>query len=115
MAELPGRVTVSDRVPDVPASVSGHLIATLSDDATARSGLLDGIAAPPAAIDTLDGVRMTLASGDIVHLRASGNAPELRCYCEAASGQEAERLLRDVTGRVEALLGRAEQTGPAPH
>jgi phosphomannomutase len=111
-AELPSRVTASDRVPRVPSSVSEPLLATLAADAIARSGLLDHIAAPPATVDTLDGVRMTLASGEIVHLRASGNAPELRCYCEAASPRDAERLLRDVIGRVELLLGRG-RTSPA--
>jgi phosphomannomutase len=50
---------------------------------------------------------VTLASGDIVHLRASGNAPELRCYCEAGSQEDAERLLREVLRRVEVLLGRS--------
>ncbi len=30
--------------------------------------------------DMTDGMRITLRDGCIVHLRASGNAPELRCY-----------------------------------
>jgi phosphomannomutase len=105
-ADLPSRVTASDRVPEVPEEVSGRLLAALSADAAARWALLDGIAAPPAAVDTLDGVRMTLASGEIVHLRASGNAPELRCYTEADSRPDAERLLGEVVRRVEVLLGR---------
>lgn len=34
-------------------------------------------------IDETDGLRITLADNRIVHLRPSGNAPELRCYAEA--------------------------------
>lgn len=105
-ASLPERATASDRLPEVPAGVSGPLLTRLAGDAAARSELLAGIASRPLAVDTLDGVRMTLESGDIVHLRASGNAPELRCYSEAKSAAEAERLLRDVLGRVEGLLGQ---------
>jgi phosphomannomutase len=109
-ADLPSRATASDRVPEVPKDVSGRLLAALSTDEAARQALLDGIAAPPAAIDTLDGVRMTLASGEIVHLRASGNAPELRCYTEADSRRDAERLLGEVVRRVEALLAELAPT-----
>jgi len=39
-----------------------------------------------------DGVRITFASGDIVHLRPSGNAPELRCYTEADSEADAKAI-----------------------
>ena len=40
---------------------------------------------PVASLDETDGLRITFASGEIAHLRPSGNAPELRCYNEAAS------------------------------
>jgi phosphomannomutase len=33
--------------------------------------------------DTADGLRITVDSDEIVHLRPSGNAPEFRCYTEA--------------------------------
>jgi phosphomannomutase len=42
-----------------------------------------------ASIDFTDGARITFATGDIVHLRPSGNAPEFRCYTEAASPERA--------------------------
>ena len=56
------------------------------------------------ATDTLDGVRMTLASGEIVHLRLSGNAPELRCYAEAATPERAAALMAGMLARVERML-----------
>jgi phosphomannomutase len=43
-------------------------------------------------IDQTDGLRVTFENGDIVHLRPSGNAPELRCYAESASAQAAKML-----------------------
>ena len=51
-------------------------------------------------VDMTDGVRMTFADGDIVHLRASGNAPELRCYAEAASLEVARALAMGALSRV---------------
>ena len=43
--------------------------------------------------DITDGLRLTFASGEMVHLRPSGNAPELRCYVEAANALQADTLL----------------------
>ncbi|MET0257036.1 MAG: phosphomannomutase, partial [Methylobacterium sp.] len=40
------------------------------------------------------GVRITAGDGSIVHYRPSGNAPELRCYVEAADDAAAARLLK---------------------
>jgi phosphomannomutase len=37
---------------------------------------------------------VTLAQGGVIHLRPSGNAPELRCYTEADSPEQAEAMLR---------------------
>ncbi len=89
-ASLPPRFTASDRLKDFPTALSHERLSTLSsgdparDLAAARSlfGILFG---PVAVIDTTDGVRLTFASGEIAHLRPSGNAPELRVYTEADS------------------------------
>jgi phosphomannomutase len=43
--------------------------------------------------DMIDGLRLTFANGEIIHLRPSGNAPEFRCYVEAASAKSADDLL----------------------
>ena len=45
-----------------------------------------------AAIDYTDGVRYRFENGEIVHLRPSGNAPELRCYTEADSAERAAEI-----------------------
>lgn len=36
-----------------------------------------------SSVDLTDGLRLLLDDGSIVHLRCSGNAPELRCYAES--------------------------------
>jgi phosphomannomutase len=46
------------------------------------------------SVSDVDGLRVTLDDGRIIHLRPSGNAPEMRCYVEAQDEEAAEDLLR---------------------
>ncbi|PJE53283.1 phosphomannomutase [Marinomonas sp. BSi20584] len=87
-ANYPGRYTASDRIKDIPTDVSKQLIADIKTSKAKQTELLSAIAQESevlevVSIDETDGLRMTLNSGDIVHLRPSGNAPELRCYVES--------------------------------
>jgi phosphomannomutase len=50
--------------------------------------------------DTTDGLRITLANNDIIHLRPSGNAPELRCYAESADENISQALVTKVLTKV---------------
>ena len=97
VASLPPRHTFSDRVADFPLAHSAALIALLADGdeaaQMARAARLFGaIAGLPVAIDRTDGHRIGFADGAIIHLRPSGNAPELRCYTEADSEVRARAL-----------------------
>jgi phosphomannomutase len=49
---------------------------------------------------------MTFGNGEVVHLRPSGNAPELRCYTEAGSARRANELNADC---IERLKGWRQQ------
>lgn len=91
-ASLPGRYTSSDRVQDFTTAASSALIAHWTRQPEA---LLDelGLGADGLVLDLTDGLRMTLANGEIIHLRPSGNAPELRCYCEAGTPARASELV----------------------
>jgi phosphomannomutase len=96
-AELPRRFTASDRLKDFPTEISAaRLAAFASGDAAADRAALDDVFAqwlgPVVTVDHTDGVRMTFASGEVLHLRPSGNAPELRAYSEAASPQRAAEI-----------------------
>jgi len=63
-------------------------------------------------IDFLDGIRMTFAGGDIVHVRPSGNAPQLRFYAFADSEDRADQIassmLAEPSGVLRELLSAAE-------
>lgn len=96
-AELPQRVTWSDRIKNFPTADSRAIIAWLSegDEATRRARIeaaFGALAGQLAGIDQTDGLRMRFAGGTVIHLRPSGNAPELRCYTEADDVAEAQRL-----------------------
>lgn len=93
VAAQPSRFTAADRLQDVPTDRSAALVARLSGDAVARAAFLAGFGGAETGVDRTDGLRMTLDTGCIVHLRPSGNAPELRLYIEAASPDAAAQML----------------------
>ena len=102
VASLPPRVARSDRLEHVPQERTATLLGQLADPAFAARYF-----APVGTVDsvsTLDGLRFILASGDVVHYRASGNAPELRCYTEASSAERAEALLAFGLRAAEAVV-----------
>ena len=104
-AEAPARFTASDRLQDIPSAQSAALLGTLASNPALQSRLARGVGADGVvAIDTLDGVRMSLAEDEIVHLRASGNAPELRCYAEAGGAERARALVRMGLATARAML-----------
>lgn len=89
---LPARYTASDRLAHYSQERSRQLIEALQQDSQAASQMLAPTSGAVVHMSQIDGLRVTFANGDIVHLRASGNAPELRCYAEAATQAQAERL-----------------------
>ena len=103
---LPPRFTVSDRLKDFATDKSKALIAELTTQPEKVASELGFTAVNN--VNTTDGLRITMSrdgnSGDVVHFRPSGNAPELRCYVEAASTQAAQQLLSKA---LEFLLGQA--------
>lgn len=107
-ATLPQRFTASDRLKDFPLEHSRAILArfttgALASDLAALNAVFEPDFGPAAAIDRTDGLRVTLASGEILHLRPSGNAPEFRCYTEAASDRQARELNRRVLTLVNSL------------
>lgn len=100
---LPARFTASDRLQDFPTETSRTLIASLAVSHEAIVSLLDGLCSNPESIDQTDGLRITLADGEIVHFRPSGNAPELRCYAEANTQERARVLVDECLRRLRSL------------
>lgn len=99
---FPKRFTRSDRIVDVERDGYLAVVEPLAD--ALPPTLLS--AGNVAAIDRTDGVKVLLAGGESVHFRASGNAPELRCYAEAASPERADALLQLALSHARGVLGR---------
>ena len=96
ISKLPQRYTYSDRVKNFPTQLSQKIIANFTSGSLGdnlekiREQFSD--CGKPVSIDTIDGLRITFSSQEIVHLRPSGNAPECRCYTEAESESRAKML-----------------------
>ncbi len=88
---LPPRHTASDRLQGIDIGRARTLVESLTTDGAA-SRFLSGLGMQLDAVDLTDGVRMISHDGRIVHLRMSGNAPEMRCYAETGSAAESDAL-----------------------
>lgn len=102
MQHFPARYTASDRLQNYPVEESRELILKLVRDADALQHYLAPDCATPIDFNTTDGLRITFDNGEIVHLRPSGNAPELRCYCEASSLARAVQRVQTVLAKIRA-------------
>ena len=88
---LPLQHALADRLQDVPSDRSGAFLHRLATDEAYAQRLFEqqGI----AGLSQIDGLQFRTRSGDMVHFRASGNAPELRCYVEGSTPEVARQLL----------------------
>jgi len=93
LAGLPQRYTASDRLQDFPLANSKVLLDSLQSDDEAYQKLWGNELGTVARRDLTDGLRLIFDNGEIVHLRPSGNAPELRCYAEADNMERAQKLV----------------------
>ncbi|CAH0338916.1 phosphomannomutase [Rhizobium sp. CECT 9324] len=86
-------MALSDRLENFAVERSSALMAHLrqsTDNMTRFLAPLGGV----KTVSDIDGLRITLDDGSVVHFRPSGNAPEMRCYVEAPSFEEAKTLLK---------------------
>lgn len=100
VATLPPRIARSDRLEHVPHERTAILMKRLGDDAAgflAAQGTIK-------AMSAIDGLRYEFTTGDVIHYRPSGNAPELRCYTEAATAERAGELLAWGLKAAEAIV-----------
>jgi phosphomannomutase len=103
-AALPARFTATDRVQEVPTVATRALITNLVENPAARAAFFAQMG-PEQKMDLTDGLRLHFANGDVVHVRPSGNAPECRCYAEAASAARAHALVAHVLRQVQDAVG----------
>ncbi len=102
LSELPARFTASDRIKNYPTDHSRALLDSLQHNHAAVSSLFGDCAGDAVTVDDTDGLRIQFAQDEIIHLRPSGNAPELRIYTEAADPQRAKQLNQAVQARLRA-------------
>ncbi|PJC86321.1 phosphomannomutase [Vibrio sp. HA2012] len=102
VSEVSTRFTDSDRVQNFATEKSREILAKAEGKESQLLELL-GYDVEVTTVDTTDGLRMTLDNGDIIHLRPSGNAPELRCYAESDSVDKAKQLVVTVLTRIQQL------------
>jgi phosphomannomutase len=103
VASLPSRYTFSDRLQNFPNAQSAKLLTLLQHDVQQAQQIMAPNAGEIVSTDITDGLRVSFRNGDIVHLRPSGNAPELRCYAEADTQENAKLLCDDCLIRVAAM------------
>lgn len=99
---LPQRFTHSDRIQNFATALSKEIIAkALHDplDFVHSLGFNLGI----KVVDSTDGLRLTLSDDSVIHLRPSGNAPELRCYAESCSVFSAVALVENILDQLKKL------------
>ncbi|WP_323696573.1 MULTISPECIES: phosphomannomutase [Thiorhodovibrio] len=108
-ADLPSRFTESDRIKEFPLELGRERLGAFNRgdqeaDLVAFNQAFGDHFAPAVAIDHTDGVRASLSNGEILHLRPSGNAPELRAYTEADSAERAAEMNRRCMGVLQSWL-----------
>lgn len=85
------RIALSDRLQNIPQEKSAAFLSLISHENERLTLFPDTDRIE--RIETIDGVKIFFASRNAIHYRASGNAPELRCYVEAVDAQNAVHLL----------------------
>jgi phosphomannomutase len=124
---LPARFGQSGLLDEVPVAVTRKLMARLVPPGEVAEMDFSG-AVPPAwnelramlarvfvpalgfddivRINVVDGVRVTFKSGDVAHVRPSGNAPQLRIYANSDSQARADRIVADGLREPDGILRR---------
>ncbi len=100
---LPARYTHSDRIQNFATARSQAILADGLNNPQALLVKLGFNDVQVMSVNTTDGLRLSLNDGCIIHLRPSGNAPELRCYVEADDMVKAQALVGQVLTSVTLL------------
>jgi phosphomannomutase len=94
------RFSASDRIKNFATEKSQQLIRDYADTPEQLLTALGFNDVKVTSVDLTDGLRMTLSTEEVIHLRPSGNAPELRCYAESTNDDSAQQLVVQVLSKV---------------
>ncbi|PSV32336.1 phosphomannomutase [Photobacterium sp. GB-72] len=101
--DLPLRFTHSDRIQNFATDKSLDILNKAKDDTSHFLLQLKCDEIEVESIDTTDGLRISLESGNIIHFRPSGNAPELRCYAESSTVDHAIYLVNHALENIQRI------------
>ncbi len=98
---LPSRYTMSQRIENVSISKSQSILKWILENQTTAFQTLSGTLKD---INQIDGLRLTFENEEVIYIRPSGNAPELRCYNEANTLERVQKLNTDCLNFIQKWL-----------
>ena len=101
--DLPPCFTAADRVQDIDRDKAATFLSTLVKSIPVRRAFFESFGTIKSG-DLTDGLRVDFESGDVIHLRPSGNAPEFRIYAQSSSPQTALNLVAAAMKAVRAEI-----------
>jgi phosphomannomutase len=108
VSSLPPRFTQSGLLREVPMETGQRIVERVREKGEeVVSQIFGETGGPVEKIDFTDGARITFSTGDTIHLRPSGNAPEFRCYTESSSEKNALELNRAALEKIREALDRS--------
>lgn len=118
-AAYPQRFTQAGIIDNFPSETSQSLLELLSTQDAAEKVLstvlesADGFTVLEG-IDTTDGARLVFTNQDIMHIRPSGNAPQLRVYATSDTQARADDIVKRGIAEPDGILRRLENTLTKP-
>lgn len=91
-----------------PIELTPDLVAALNEIRARCVDFFDCFG-PVSRLNYVDGVRITFASGEVAHLRPSGNADEFRIYAAADTLARCEEIVRLGIAEPDGILRRLER------
>ncbi|WP_106745777.1 phosphomannomutase [Yoonia maritima] len=99
VADLPPCFTAADRIQNINRTKAVTFLSRLVEKNPERTAFFRPFG-QIESIDLTDGFRANLATGDVIHLRPSGNAPEFRIYTQSDSETRAQEVMAQVKNAV---------------
>jgi phosphomannomutase len=99
---LPSRFTFSEHIEGVSTESSSHFMdkhfntGNIAMDIRNAEELFSGLIDQISNIEKIDGVRILSKNREVIHIRPSGNAPELRIYSESNNPNRARLICEEV-------------------
>ena len=112
-SELPPRFGKAGLIDAFPARASRAILRRFSSEEGARE--LSSFFTPEPGFggivrsDATDGIRLTFESGDVAHIRPSGNAPQLRIYAVASTQERANEIVKLALAEPDGILRKLER------